>query len=148
MARFPKLTVGDEGLARADYREAVKEDTLTSRNEAQGRSGAKARQGEALASLATFSDLAPLAGMLSAHSRLSRGFDGMRRRASSGLDEAHGDHPFSEEDQIRQEPTKKMLKMQVAPNMLLKTKGSKTENFGLANMFMKTSSLYVFPICR
>jgi hypothetical protein len=39
-----------------------------------------------------------------------------------------------------------MLKMQIAPNMLLKTKGSKKKNLVLANMLMKTSSLAFLPI--
>jgi hypothetical protein len=41
---------------------------------------------------------------------------------------------------------KKMLKMQVAPNMLLKTKGCETTKCVIANMFIKTGCLRVLPI--
>jgi hypothetical protein len=70
-------------------------------------------------------------------------WDGQRSRGlagtASGID-------FHDGNQKGEATDKKMLKMQVAPNMLLKTKGSKKTNCVTANMFMKTSSLPVLPI--
>jgi hypothetical protein len=103
--------------------------------------GAEARRGQRRGFLAAFSSFAPLTGRLSAHPEMFPGLDGTGWPASSGLDRGRGDCQFSEEDQIQERPTKKMLKTQIAPNILLKTKGRKTENFGLSNIFMKTSSL-------
>jgi hypothetical protein len=54
---------------------------------------------------------------------------------------------FHDGNQKGEATHKKMLKMQVAPNMLLKTKGRKTANPVLANMFMKTGGLPISPIC-
>jgi len=54
---------------------------------------------------------------------------------------------FHDGNQKGEPKHKKMLKMQVAPNMLLKTSGRKTTNSVNANMSMKTGGLYVLPIC-
>jgi arginine/lysine/ornithine decarboxylase len=50
---------------------------------------------------------------------------------------------FHDANQKGKPANKKMLKMKVAPNMLLKTKGSETTNPVLANMFMKAGSLQI-----
>jgi hypothetical protein len=77
-----------------------------------------------------------------------RGFTWLERTTPSGLDRPETKCLFSDERQGREQKTKRMLKMQIAPNMLLKTNGRKRKNSFLANMFMKTNSLLVSAICR
>jgi hypothetical protein len=48
---------------------------------------------------------------------------------------------LADEDQKCEPAGKKMLKMKVDPNMSLKTKGRKTMNSVLTNIYMKASSL-------
>jgi hypothetical protein len=54
---------------------------------------------------------------------------------------------FHDENQKAEAAHKKMLKMKVAPNMFLKTKGRETTNCVEAIILMKTSRLCNLPIC-
>jgi len=76
----------------------------------------------------------------------AHGGDGDEGRIEPEPDVAYRELP--DEDQKRDAAQKKMLKMQIAPNILLKTKGRETTNCVKANMSMKTSTLSVLPICQ
>jgi hypothetical protein len=71
---------------------------------------------------------------------------GWDRLRVGGWTASRTDCRFRDGDQDGEAAHKKMLKMQVAPNMLLKIKGRENTKFGLANIFLKTSRLSALPI--
>jgi len=91
-------------------------------------------------------DFAPLRETFSLRDRFAASV-GWGTLATRGRTTSQAQGRFHDEDQKGEDTHKKMLKMQVAPNMLLKAKGRETRNFGFANMFMKTRGLRFFPIC-
>jgi hypothetical protein len=119
------------------------------KNLSQRRQGAKSRGEQVRSFRAGFSDLAPSRERLLLARGSFRDFTWLGRTTPSRLDRRATQLLFSDKRQRGEQATKKMLKMQIAPNILLKTKERETENLVLANMFMKASRLRVLPIsCR
>jgi hypothetical protein len=71
---------------------------------------------------------------------------GRHRLRVGGWTASRTDCRFRDGDQDGEAAHKKMLRMQVAPNMLLKTKRREKAKPVLANMFVKTSRLSALPI--
>jgi hypothetical protein len=113
----------------------------------QRRQGAKIVQKQQLGFLRALCGFAPLRERLVLTPGSLRGFNRPGWAISSGLNRCAAERSFSDESQSGERATKRMLKMQVAPNMLLKTNGRDTKIRGLANMLMKTNGLLFLPIC-